>query len=93
MIFFQPTGIACIFSLISAFMCVLLDGALKAALAPLGVPAGTMPFCIAALLLLLTHGKVPGLYVIPLAEVATPEDALASTAGTQTLLSGAKKKN
>ena len=34
MIFFQPTGIACIFSLISAFMCVLLDGALKAALAP-----------------------------------------------------------
>jgi urea transporter len=86
MIFFQPTLVACIFSLVSAFLCVLFDGLLKGACAPLGLPVGTTPFCLAALTFLLTHGKIPGLHPIPLAKVATPEDQLISTARTETLL-------
>lgn len=64
-IFFQPTLVACAFSLVSAFLCVLFDGLFKAACAPLGMPVGTTPFCLAALALLLTHGKIQGLHPIP----------------------------
>lgn len=85
-IFCQPTRTACAFSLVSAFLCVLFDGLFKATYAPLGVPVGTTPFCLAALSLLLTHGKIPGLHPIPLAQVATPEDHLISTARVEMLL-------
>ena len=88
-IFCQPTLTACVFSLVSAFLCVLFDGLLKAACAPLGMPVGTVPFCLAALTLLMTHGKIPGLHPIPLAEVATPEDHLIGDAAEMHLLKDA----
>ena len=89
MIFFRPTLTSCIFSLVSAFLCVLYDGFLKSACIPLGMPVGTTPFCLAALTLLMTHGKIPGLHPIPLAEVATPEDHLIGEAAEQRLLKDA----
>jgi len=71
LIFFQPSLTACAFTLVAALLAVLLDGVFKAACAPLGMPTGTTPFCLAALTLLLTHGKIPGLHPIPLDKVSS----------------------
>ena len=57
-------------------LCVLLDGAFKAMSAPLGMPVGTVPFCLAAIAMMLTHGGVPGFEPVPIADVSTAEDHL-----------------
>ena len=57
---------------------VILDGAFKQMMAPFGAPAGTLPFCAAALLLVLAQGKVAGFSAVPLPDVSTPEDHLIS---------------
>ena len=45
-------------------------------MAPLGAPAGTLPFCAAAFLLVLARGKLAGFGQVPLQDVSTPEDHL-----------------
>ena len=57
---------------------VLIEAALRSAAAPLGAPIGTLPFCFAALILLLTQDKVPHFEPVPLSDVATAEDHLYS---------------
>lgn len=72
--FFVPTRITVLMAALGVFLTVILDGAFKQAMAPFGAPAGTLPFCFAAILLVLAQGKVPGFAAVPLADVATPED-------------------
>ena len=57
---------------------MLIEAALRSAAAPLGAPIGTLPFCFAALILLLTQDKVPHFEPVPLSDVATAEDHLYS---------------
>jgi hypothetical protein len=74
--FFVPSGRACIVTVAAIFATVLFDGALRAACAPLGAPIGTLPFCFASVLFVLTQSKVPGFNAVPIAAVATPEEHL-----------------
>ena len=57
---------------------MLIEAALRSAAAPLGAPIGTLPFCFAALTLVLTQDKVPHFEPVPLSDVATAEDHLYS---------------
>ena len=78
MTFFYPNRQSSVMSLVCVALCVLLDGALKAISAPLGMPVGTVPFCLAAIAMMLTHGGVPGFEPVPIADVSTAEDHLYS---------------
>ena len=72
--FFVPTRVSLIMAALGVFLTVILDGAFKQVMAPFGAPAGTLPFCAAAILLVVAQGKVPGFEAVPLADVSTPED-------------------
>ena len=74
--FFAPSVASGAVGAIGVGLTVLLDGALRSAAAPLGVPVGTLPFCFASLTLMLTQGGVPGMHAVPLAEVSTAEEHL-----------------
>ena len=76
MTFFYPNRKSSAMALVCVAFCVLLDGALKAMSAPLGMPVGTVPFCLAAIAMMLTHGSVPGFEPVPISDVSTPEDHL-----------------
>lgn len=76
MTFFYPNRQSSVMSLVCVALCVLLDGAFKAMSAPLGMPVGTVPFCLAAIAMMLTHGGVPGFEPVPIADVSTAEDHL-----------------
>lgn len=78
MTFFYPNRQSSFMALVSVFLCILLDGAFKAVAAPLGMPVGTVPFCLAAIAMMLIYGGVPGFEPVPLADVSTPEDHLFS---------------
>lgn len=78
MTFFYPNRQSSAMALVCVALCVLLDGALKAMSAPLGMPVGTVPFCLAAIAMMLTHGGVPGFEPVPIADVSTAEDHLYS---------------
>ena len=67
-------------ALVCVVLCVLFDGTLKAACTPLGMPVGTLPFCLGAIVMMLTHGNIPGFEPVPIADVSTAEDHLVSTA-------------
>lgn len=74
--FFALSSRGCAMAVLGIVLTVLLDGALRSALAPLHMPIGTLPFCVASFTLMLTHSKVPGFEAIPLSDVATAEDHL-----------------
>ena len=76
--FFAPTRTAVVMAAFGVVLTVILDGAFKQMMAPFGAPAGTLPFCAAALLLVLAQGKVAGFSAVPLPDVSTPEDHLIS---------------
>jgi len=57
---------------------VLIEAALRSAAVSLGAPIGTLPFCFAALIVMLTQDKVPHFEPVPLSDVATAEDHLHS---------------
>ena len=78
MTFFYPNRQASGMALVCVALCVLLDGAMKAIAAPLGMPVGTGPFCLAAIAMMLTHGGVPDFEPVPIADVSTAEDHLYS---------------
>ena len=52
------TGVA--MGCVGVALTVLTEAAMRTAAAPLGCPIGTLPFCAAGLVLLLTHSKIPG---------------------------------
>ena len=76
--FFKPSRHGCLMACLGVALTVLFDGALRSVFAPVHMPIGTLPFCFSALLLMLTHSKIPGFEVIPLADVSTAEDHLYS---------------
>ena len=76
--FFMPSLRCYAMAAVGVVLTVLFDGALRAAVAPLHMPVGTLPFCFAGLTLMLTHSKVEGFEAVPLADVSTPEDHLFS---------------
>ena len=78
--FFYPNQQSSVMALVCVALCVLLDGALKAVSAPLGMLVGTAPFYLAAIAMMLMHGGVPGFEPVPIADVSTPEDHLYSFA-------------
>lgn len=91
--FEYPTAGACSFGACAyASLCVLLDAALRTALAPLGAPVGTVPFCLSALAALLTHGKLNILYPVPIADVSTAEDHLLSLVTDTSVHAGASAR-
>ena len=79
-IFFYPNRKCCVMALVCAALCVLLDGTFKAVAAPLGMPVGTVPFCLSAVVMMLTQGGVTGFDPVPIADVSTAEDHLITTA-------------
>ena len=82
--FFYPNGLCCVFAAVAVALSVVLDGFFKASFAPLGVPTGTLPFCFAAIAVVLTHGQVPGLAPVAISDVASPEDHLYSARAART---------
>lgn len=57
---------------------LLIDAAMRAAMAPIGVPPGTIPFCTAGIVQFLTQGKTNLFEPIPIESIATPEDHMYS---------------
>ena len=76
--FFSPSRHGCLMACLGVALTVLFDGAMRSAFAPVHMPIGTLPFCFAGLVLMLTHSKIPGFEVIPLTDVSTAEDHLYS---------------
>ena len=76
--FFVPSLLGCGVGAIGVALTVLFEAALRTAFAPLHIPVGTLPFCAASIVLLLTQSSIPGFDVVPLSGVSTAEDHLYS---------------
>ena len=81
--FYVPSLKGCVMCAIGVALTVLIDAAMRTSFALLSVPVGTLPFCGAAILMLLTQESVPGFVPVPLAEVSTAEDHLYSARVTK----------
>ena len=57
--FFVPNRTASGVCCLAVAITVLMDAAMKTATAPIGAAVGTFPFCFCAIVMLLTHDKVP----------------------------------
>ncbi|WP_226367947.1 urea transporter [Pseudonocardia sp. ICBG162] len=62
-----------LFALGCAVVGAVLYGACSALLGPVGVPALTLPFCLATLMFLLAGRSASGLVAVPLDRLSTPE--------------------
>jgi hypothetical protein len=71
-----PSCRTCAMAVVGVTLTVLFDGALRSAFAPIHMPIGTLPFCFAALVLMLAHDQIAGFEPVPLSAVSTPEDHL-----------------
>ena len=81
--FYVPSLKGCVMCAIGVALTVLIDAAMRTSFALLSVPVGTLPFCAATILMLLTQAGVPGFVPVPLAEVSTAEDHLYSARVTK----------
>lgn len=74
-IFFVPTARAIVYGLIAAVWSTVALAGISHVLAPIGLPALTLPFCLVTLGVLLLR-DLPGLEPVDLGEVTTPEQHL-----------------
>ena len=77
-VFFVPSPKGCVVGAIGVALTVIFEGALRTVTEPLQMPIGTLPFCMASLVLLLTQSSIAGFAVVPLSDVSTAEDHLFS---------------
>ena len=77
-VFFVPSPKGCVVGAIGVALTVIFEGALRTVTEPLQMPIGTLPFCMASVVLLLTQSSIPGFAVVPLSDVSTAEDHLFS---------------
>ena len=76
--FYVPSCKGGVMGLVAIGLTVLIDAAMRTTFAPLHMPVGTLPFCAASILIMLTHGSVPGFVPVPIDAVSTAEDHLYS---------------
>jgi hypothetical protein len=74
--FFVPSLRSMLMAALGVALTILFEAALRTSFAASHMPIGTLPFCFAALSLMLTHSKIPGFEMIPLSDVSTAEDHL-----------------
>ena len=82
--FYVPSCKGCLMYAIGVCLTVLIGAAMRTAFAPHHMPVGTLPFCSASILLMLTHSGIPGFVPVPIDAVSTAEDHLYSAQISET---------
>ena len=72
--FFYPTVKAIVMAAVCAVMCAYMGGLISSMFSPLGLPALTLPFCLATLSVVMLQDTVPGFNPVPLNTITVPED-------------------
>lgn len=71
---FCPSPVTFCIATFGSVLAAVMTDCFSGVLAPLGLPAATMPFCFCALLFDLIQGSTPKMMAVPLAQMTVPED-------------------
>ena len=81
--FYVPSLKGGVMCAIGVGLTVLIDAAMRTSFALVQMPVGTLPFCAAAILVVLAHEGVAGFVPVPISDVSTAEDHLYSARVTK----------
>jgi len=76
LMFYVPSIGSISVGIIASIITVLIQLALQTSLEPTGLPAMTLPFCLAALAFIVIQGTTSSVISVPLSAMTTPEDHL-----------------